>query len=220
MSAARHPHASPTANAGAGLFITLEGIDGAGKSSHVEWLAAYWRERGREVVLTREPGGTELGERLRELLLHTPMGQDAELLLMFAARSEHLAQRIVPALRRGSVVICDRFADSTFAYQGLGRGLDTAWIAFLEARVVGAHRPDRTYLFDVPAAVAARRRSAVRPADRFEAEDEDFFERVREGYRQRALAEPHRFLCLDGQATMPNIREELARDSNHPESNV
>ena len=215
MSAERHSGASPTANAGGGLFITLEGIDGAGKSSHVDWLATYWRERGREVVRTREPGGTELGERLRELLLHTPMGQDAELLLMFAARSEHLAQRIVPALQRGSVVICDRFADSTFAYQGLGRGLDTAWIAMLEARVVGVHRPDRTYLFDLPAAVAAQRRSAVRSADRFEAEDERFFERVREGYRQRALAEPQRFLCLDGQATIPTIRAELERDSEH-----
>jgi len=197
-----------------GLFITLEGIDGAGKSSHLDWLAGYWRDRGREVMLTREPGGTELGERLRDLLLHMPMGQEAELLLMFAARSEHLVQRIVPALQRGSVVICDRFADSTFAYQGFGRGLATEWISALEARVVGEQRPDRTYLFDVPASVAAARRRAVRAADRFEAEDEPFFERVRAGYRRRAQAEPQRFLCLDGRNTMAAIRDELARDSD------
>lgn len=205
--------ASPAGRTREGLFITLEGIDGAGKSSHLDWLAAHWRDRGREVLLTREPGGTDLGECLRELLLHTPMGQDAELLLMFAARSEHLTQRIVPALRAGCVVICDRFIDSTFAYQGFGRGLEIAWIEALEAKVVGEHRPDRTYLFDVPAAVAASRRAAVRSADRFESEGEAFFERVREGYRQRALAEPKRFLWLDGQETIAAIRTVLADDS-------
>ncbi len=195
-----------------GLFITLEGIDGAGKSSHVAWLAEYWRSLGRVVLVTREPGGTPLGEQLRELVLHQPMDEHTELLLVAAARNEHLRASILPALARGCVVICDRFADSTYAYQGYGRGLPLAWIDALEGTVVGNHRPDRTYLFDVPAEVAARRRSAVRAADRFEAQDAAFFERVRAGYLARATAEPARFVRLDGESSIEVIRDQLARD--------
>lgn len=195
-----------------GLFISFEGIDGAGKSSHVEWLAQRWQSLGREVVLTREPGGTPLGEQLRELVLHQPMHAHTELLLVAAARNEHLQARILPALARGCVVICDRYADSTFAYQGYGRGLSLDWIGALEREVVGDHRPDRTYLFDLPAQVAAQRRAAARSADRFEAQDVTFFERVREGYRARQQADPARFLKLDGESSREAIRERLEED--------
>ena len=195
-----------------GLFITLEGIDGAGKSSHVGWLADRWQSLGCEVIVTREPGGTPLGEQLRELVLHQPMDEHTELLLVSAARSEHLRASILPALARGCVVICDRFADSTYAYQGYGRGLSLEWIDALEREVVGAHRPDRTYLFDVPAEVAARRRAAVRPADRFEAQDVAFFERVRAGYHARMLADPERFLRLEGESSIAALREQIAHD--------
>jgi dTMP kinase len=212
MSDAAGVHHERRDDAHRGLFITLEGIDGAGKSSHLEWLAQRWQAIGHSVVLTREPGGSALGEKLRELLLHTPMTQETELLLMFAARSEHLVQRIIPALRQGHVVICDRFTDSTFAYQGFGRGLDIAWIETLEARIVGPRRPDRTYLFDVPARVAAGRRAAVRVADRFEAEDLAFFDRVREGYRVRAQSDAERFLSIDGQCTLEEIRRIIEAD--------
>lgn len=195
-----------------GLFVSFEGIDGAGKSSHVDWLADRWRSLGREVIVTREPGGTALGEQLRELVLHQPMHEHTELLLVAAARSEHLQSLIRPALARGCVVICDRYADSTFAYQGYGRGLSLEWIAALEREVVDGSRPDRTYLFDLPADVAARRRAAARAADRFETEDVDFFERVRTGYRTRELADPARFVRLDGTAGLEAIRQVLAAD--------
>jgi len=171
-----------------GRFVSFEGIDGAGKSSHIEALAAWGRERGVEVLLTREPGGTPLAERLRELFLHEAMDPLTEALLVFAARRDHVRQCIAPALARGALVLCDRFTDATFAYQGAGRGFDEAVLAQLEAWVQQGLQPDLTLWFDLAPAEAARRRAAVRSADRLEREDEAFFTRVRDGYARAALA--------------------------------
>ncbi len=182
------------------MFITLEGIDGAGKSTHLVALAQWWRARHREVVLTREPGGTPLAERLREMVLHDPMDPLTESLLVFAARREHLLKVIEPALVRGAVVLCDRFTDATFAYQGGGRGFDRAVLAQLEQWVQGERQPDLTFLFDVPPEVAQARRAAVRQPDRFEAQDEAFFYRVRQAYEARRQAQPHRFAMVDATA--------------------
>jgi len=183
-----------------GRFITFEGIDGAGKSSHIEALAGWLRERGAEVLVTREPGGTPLAETLRALVLHQPMDALTETLLVFAARRDHLMQGIEPALARGATVLCDRFTDASFAYQGAGRGFDLAVLAQLEAWVQQGRQPDLTLWFDLPPAVAAARRAAARDPDRFEMQDSDFFERVRSGYAQRALSAPGRFVRLDAQA--------------------
>ena len=195
-----------------GLFITFEGIDGAGKSSHVDWFARRLQARGREVIVTREPGGTPLAEQLRDLVLTCPMDPQTELLLVFAARSEHLARLIRPALARGAVIVCDRFTDSTYAYQGGGRGLSLDWIETLERQVHGDLQPDRTYLFDLPAALAAQRRAAARAADRFEAEDVAFFERVRDAYRYRAGLTEGRFRVIDGEQTIDEVRQSLEED--------
>ncbi len=195
-----------------GLFITFEGIDGAGKSSHVDWFARRLQARGREVIVTREPGGTPLAEQLRDLVLTCPMDAQTELLLVFAARSEHLARLIRPALARGAVIVCDRFTDSTYAYQGGGRGLSLDWIETLERQVHGDLQPDRTYLFDLPAALAAQRRAAARAADRFEAEDVAFFERVRDAYRYRAGLTEGRFRVIDGEQTIDEVRQSLEED--------
>jgi dTMP kinase len=177
-----------------GKFITFEGIDGAGKSSHIAAAAAFVRDQGLKVVATREPGGTPLGEKLRELLLHEAMHLETEALLMFAARREHLAQVIEPALERGDWVICDRFSDATYAYQSGGRGLDREKFAQLEQWVHGHLQPDLTLLFDLPSAVAGLRITAqARDRDRFEQERTDFHERVRLAYLERAAAAPHRF---------------------------
>jgi dTMP kinase len=182
-----------------GRFITFEGIDGAGKSSHVEALAAWLRRRGHEVLLTREPGGTPLAESLRELFLQREMDPLTEVLLVFAARRDHLRRVIEPALARGAVVLCDRFTDATFAYQGSGRGFDTAVLAQLEAWVQQGRQPDLTLWFDLSPAVAAQRRAGARPADRLEAEDLAFFTRVREGYAARCAQSPQRFVRLDAE---------------------
>ena len=186
-----------------GKFITFEGIDGAGKSSHIAAAAAFVRDQGRTVVATREPGGTPLGEKLRELLLHEAMHRETEALLMFAARREHLAQVIEPALQRGDWVICDRFSDATYAYQSGGRGLDRGKFAQLERWVHGHLQPDLTLLFDLPSAVAGLRIAAqARDRDRFEQERADFHERVRLAYLERAAAAPQRFAVVDAdQAT-------------------
>lgn len=192
-----------------GRFITFEGIDGAGKTSHIEALAAWLRARGREVVLTREPGGTDLAERLRELVLHVPMDALTETLLVFAARRDHLQQHIEPALARGAVVLCDRFTDATFAYQGGGRGFDTAVLAQLEAWVQQGRQPDLTLWFDVPATTAAERRAAVRAPDRFERQDQDFFERVIAGYAARAAADPARFVRLDARPAPAAVWQQI-----------
>ena len=180
-----------------GRFITFEGIDGAGKSSHIEALAAGLRERGHQVVVTREPGGTPLAERIRELVLHAPMDALTETLLVFAARRDHLAEQIEPALARGATVLCDRFTDATFAYQGGGRGFDLAVLKQLERWVQQGRQPDVTFWFDLGAELAAQRRQAARSPDRFEQQDEAFFERVRAGYAARRDEQPQRFAVID-----------------------
>jgi dTMP kinase len=184
-----------------GQFITFEGIDGAGKSSHIEALAQWLRERGAEVLLTREPGGTELAETLRELILHQRMDSLTETLLVFAARRDHLVQHIEPALQRGTTVLCDRFTDASFAYQGGGRGFSTQVLQQLETWVQQGRQPDVTLWFDLPPAVAAQRRAAAREPDRFESQDLAFFERVREGYAARAVNAASRFVRVDAQAS-------------------
>lgn len=190
-------------------FITLEGIDGAGKSTHVETLRRAAQQRGVEVLLTREPGGTVLGERLRELLLGAAMSHDTEVLLMFAARREHLEQVIWPALAGGRWVVCDRFTDATFAYQGGGRGVGVDRIEALAQWVHPGFAPDLTLLFDVPVAVARERVLSGRVPDRFEAQEAAFFERVRSVYLARALREPGRFRVLDGTAPLEAVAREI-----------
>lgn len=180
-----------------GRFVTFEGIDGAGKSSHIEALSAWLRARGHEVVLTREPGGTPLAEQLRELVLHAPMDALTESLLVFAARRDHLQQRIEPALARGATVLCDRFTDATFAYQGSGRGFDASVLRQLEQWVQQGRQPDLTIWFDVAPEVASERRAAARAPDRFERQDLAFFQRVQAGYAARCQAAPQRFARID-----------------------
>jgi len=180
-----------------GRFITFEGIDGAGKSSHIEPLAAWLRDRGQNVLVTREPGGTALAERVRALVLHEAMDALTETLLVFAARRDHLRQAIEPALAAGTDVLCDRFTDATFAYQGGGRGLDLAVLTQLEAWVQHGLQPDLTLWFELPPATAAERRAAAREPDRFERQDQAFFARVHAGYAQRCVAEPKRFARVD-----------------------
>lgn len=200
MTATPQPAAVPS-----GRFITFEGIDGAGKSSHIETLAGWLRVRGSTVLVTREPGGTPLAERLREIVLHTPMDALTEALLVFAARRDHLQQVIEPALAQGTVVLCDRFTDASFAYQGGGRGFDVAVLAQLEQWVQQGRQPDLTLWFDIHAQTAAgRRAAAARAPDRFEAQDEAFFERVGAAYAQRCRAHPQRFVRLNA---------ELSRDA-------
>ncbi len=193
----------------AGGFITFEGIDGAGKSTHIEAVAERLRGAGAEVVCTREPGGTALAEQLRSLLLHSAMDALTEALLVFAARRDHIAQVIAPALARGASVICDRFTDATFAYQGGGRGFDLAVLAQLEQWVQQGLQPDLTLWFDLPAAVAAERRGAARTPDRFEQQDEAFFERVIGGYRARAQADPARFARIDALQPQPQVAAQI-----------
>jgi dTMP kinase len=186
-------------NARPGRFVTFEGIDGAGKSSHLDALASWMRERGHEVVVTREPGGTPLAETLRELVLSRPMDSLTELLLVFAARRDHLQAQILPALARGATVLCDRFTDASFAYQGAGRGMPAERIEALERWVQEERQPDLTLWFDLPAEVAAARRAAARTPDRFERQDQSFFARVREGYAERARAHAARFVRIDAE---------------------
>ncbi len=192
-----------------GKFITLEGVDGAGKSTHLNFVADWLRRQGREVVVTREPGGTPLGEILRELLLHREMDADTELLLMFAARQAHLAELILPALARGTWVVSDRFTDASYAYQCGGRGIAEGRIAALETWVQRGFAPDLTLLFDVPPEVAEARRSAARTADRFEREADSFFSRVRNAYLDRARAEPARIRVLDARHGIAELQAEI-----------
>jgi dTMP kinase len=184
----------------AGLFITFEGIDGAGKSTHIAGLAEAFRSQGRTVELTREPGGTPLAEKLRELVLNDPMDPLCEALLMFAARRDHLQQVIEPALARGDVVLCDRFTDATFAYQGAGRGFDLdvlrqleRWVQAMPGQGNRLRQPDLTVWFDLPPAVAAERLAGARLPDRFESQPMAFFERVAAGYGERMGQDPTRF---------------------------
>jgi len=199
-----------------GLFISFEGIDGAGKSTHIERVAALFRQAGRAVVLTREPGGTPLSEKLRELVLHEPMDALTEALLMFAARREHLVQVIEPALARGDVVLCDRFTDATFAYQGGGRGFDWQVLGQLEAMVQttaqGALRqPDLTVWFDLDPLIAAERLASARVPDKFESQPADFFAAVRAGYAKRQSEMPERFARIDAAQTREAVGEAVAQ---------
>lgn len=193
-----------------GRFLTFEGIDGAGKSSQIAAVVAHLRAAGREVVQSREPGGTPLGEKLRELLLHEAMNLETEAMLMFAARREHLAATIEPALAAGRWVVSDRFSDATYAYQVGGRGLDEAKFEALE-RWVHAHlQPDLTFLFDLDPAIAAARLAGTGQApDRFEREKRDFFERVRDAYLVRAGQAPQRIRIIDAGRSPDEIREQV-----------
>ena len=196
-----------------GLFITLEGPEGAGKSTNREYLAELLIQAGIEVVLTREPGGTPLAERIRELLLAPDsevMAVDTELLLMFAARAQHLAGVIRPALARGAVVLCDRFTDATYAYQGGGRGLAHERIAILEQFVQGDLRPDLTLVFDLPVEVGLARAAARGKLDRFEQEQQSFFEAVRQTYLARAAQAPERYRVLDAAQPLSEVQADLA----------
>jgi dTMP kinase len=192
-----------------GKFITFEGIDGAGKSTHLAFVADLMRERGKQVVVTREPGGTALGEALRNILLHEKMHLETEALLMFAARREHIAQVIAPALERGDCVISDRFTDATFAYQGGGRKLDLGKLAALEQWVHPHLQPDLTLLFDVPLEVARARLDATRTLDKFEQEKADFFAATRAEYLRRAAQFPARFRIIDSTQTIEAIQQQL-----------
>lgn len=205
-----------------GLFISFEGIDGAGKSSHIEGLAQAFRAQGRVVTLTREPGGTPLAEQLRQLVLNDPMDAMTEALLVFAARRDHLMQVIAPALLRGDVILCDRFTDSTFAYQGAGRGFDWQVLTVLEQWVQGTpgtagvepHRlmqPDLTLWFDLPARVAAQRLVSARVPDKFESQPSAFFEKVAQGYAQRLAADPERFARIDADQSAGTVWTDVAR---------
>jgi dTMP kinase len=193
-----------------GRFISFEGIDGAGKSTQHAWLVQYLRDRGRAVVATREPGGTPLGEKLRSLLLAEPMHLETEALLMFAARREHIAQVIEPALARGDWVICDRFVDASFAYQGGGRGLDWEKIKDLADWVLGDLEPDLTLIFDAPVAIAQQRlHASTANPDRFEQEQADFFEKVRAAYIRIARENPNRVRLIDATQTPAEINKSL-----------
>lgn len=193
-----------------GRFITLEGIDGAGKSTHLAAIANFLRERGKDVVVTREPGGTPLGESLRALLLSQPMNVETETLLMFAARREHIAKVIAPALAAGRWVLSDRFTDATYAYQGAGRGMPADKIAALERWVQEGLQPDLTLVFDVPVEIA-RQRLAQSPADRFEREGAGFFERIRAGYLKRAAADSPRVRVINSEKPLADVKKEVEK---------
>ncbi|MDO9282723.1 MAG: dTMP kinase [Methylotenera sp.] len=186
-------------------FITLEGMDGAGKSTHIPTIIRSFKARGLEVVSTREPGGTALGERLRELLLHETMHPETETLLMFAARREHIANVIAPALARGAYVLSDRFTDATYAYQCGAKGVLASKIELLEQWVHGDLQPDLTLLFDVPVEVSLQRLSTARAPDKFERESADFFTRIRNAYLQRARENPTRFRVIDANRPLDEV---------------
>jgi len=196
-----------------GRFITLEGIDGAGKSTHAPWIAARLDAGGHPIVLTREPGGTPFGEALRSLILREPMTHDSEALLMFAARREHLDRVIRPALAKGDWVLCDRFTDATYAYQGGGHGVDRARIRELEQWIHGDCQPDLTLLFDVPTGESRARldkaQAEGRTLDKFEREASAFFERVRSAYLERARDDPRRFRVIDSTRPIADVRTEI-----------
>lgn len=186
-------------------FITLEGMDGAGKSTHIPSIIEMLKARGREVVSTREPGGTPLGERLRELLLHEAMHAETETLLMFAARREHIANVIAPALERGAYVLSDRFTDATFAYQSGAKGVPANKVEILEQWVQEDLQPDITLLFDVPVEVSIARLAGARSPDKFERESADFFTRIRNAYLERARKNPQRFRVIDGSKSLEEV---------------
>lgn len=192
-----------------GKFITLEGIDGAGKSTHLAFIAEYLRATGKQVVVTREPGGTPLGEMLRDLVLSQAMHVETETLIMFASRREHIDKVIVPALEKGIWIISDRFTDATYAYQGGGRGIAAERLKMLENWVQGSLQPDLTFLFDVPIEVSRERLTLNMSLDRFEQEKQEFFMRVRAAYLACAAAQPQRIRVIDSSRSIPDIQTEL-----------
>lgn len=211
-----------------GKFITLEGIEGMGKTSNLEYIRSLLEETGEECVVTREPGGTPLGEALRTLLLdHTndDMNPDAELLMMFAARAEHLKKVILPALHAGKCVLCDRFTEATYAYQGGGRGLDITKIAELEILVQGELRPDLTIILDAPVPIGRSRAGKRSAPDRIEKEKDNFFERVRESYQEMANHYPHRICLIDASQCLEDVQAQIKQqlheyDILHQEDNI
>jgi len=192
-------------------FITFEGVDGAGKSTHLEWFANALRQRGTDLIVTREPGGTPLGEKLREILLNQPMHPETETLLMFAARREHIEQVIRPALNRGIWVISDRFSDASFAYQGGGRGVSLKKLEQLEQWVHAELQPDLTLLFDIPIEIARQRLANNVSLDRFEQEHGYFFEKVRQAYLARSQKTPARFAIIHAEKTRDEVQANLQR---------
>jgi dTMP kinase len=196
-----------------GKFITLEGIDGAGKTTQLAWIADFLRSRGVQVTVTREPGGTAVGEQLRSLVLdgEHALHPETEALLMFASRREHLDKVIVPALRRGTWVVCDRFTDASFAYQGGGSGVSRDKLALLERWTQDGLQPDKTFLFDIVPEVGRERSQRTGAADRFEQEKQAIFERVRQAYLERATNDPQRIQVIDGAQSIVEIRRELKR---------
>lgn len=205
MSLDTHATQGAFVSSAQGRFITFEGIDGAGKTSHLDAMETQLKAAGLDVVRTREPGGTALAEKLRNAVLHDAMDPLTESLLVFAARRDHLVHVIEPALARGAWVLCDRFTDATFAYQGGGRGFDRTVLQTLEQWVQEGRQPDLTFLFDLPPAIAAQRLAAARSPDRFEAEDRSFFERVRAGYLARQAGSPSRFAQIDASKTPEEV---------------
>ena len=201
----------PAAAEAAAKFISFEGIDGAGKSTHIGFVADFLQNRGVKLLTSREPGGTVLGEKLRDLLLHEKMHLETEALLMFASRREHIFQVIAPALARGEWVISDRFTDASFAYQGGGRGLDLQKMETLEQWVHPDLQPDLTFLFDVPLEVARARLDATRAPDKFEQEQADFFSAARSEYLRRAAQFPQRFRVIDSTRTIAQTQAQLAK---------
>ncbi len=203
------------------MFISFEGIDGAGKSSHIEPLAKLIRDSGREVVVTREPGGTELAEKLRAMVLNDDMDPMTEALLVFAARRDHIQKRIRPALAKGAFVLCDRFTDSTFAYQGYGRGFNHDVLTRLEQWVQSAHlssaidnafiEPDLTFFYDLEPEIAARRLAGARAPDRFESEQQTFFQKVRMGYQNRMASSPERFVRVDASQSIDAVWNDVRK---------
>ena len=195
-----------------GIFITLEGGEGAGKSTNLAFIRKWLEHAGREVVVTREPGGTELGERVRDILLHRRelcISAESEMLLMFAARAEHIARVIRPALAVGKIVLCDRFTDATYAYQGGGRGIPAARIAAIEGWVQGDLRPDLTLLFDVPVEAGRQRAGQRSEPDRFEQENDEFFVRVQAAYLARAASEPRRIRVIDASQSLEKVEQQI-----------
>ena len=195
-----------------GLFITIEGTEGVGKSTNMAYIESWLNKAGKELVITREPGGTELGEKLRAVLLDAKeqsMCDDTELLLMFAARAQHLQEVILPALDAGKWVLCDRFTDSTYAYQGGGRGIDEARIAQLEQWVQGDRRPDMTLILDLPIDVGLKRAGKRSEPDRFELEKYDFFNKVRNSFLARAAADPQRYAVIDASPAINEVQQSI-----------
>ena len=194
-------------------WISVEGVDGAGKSSHISSIVSLLEEYGYEVVSSREPGGTPLGERLREEILNTPMALQTEVLLAFASRAEHLEQVLRPALAQGKAIVCDRFTDSTYAYQGQGHGYPLDHIQWLEQAVHGDVQPDLTLVFDLPVEESLRRLQGTgKEPDKFESQSKDYFERVRQGYRDRATADPDRVRLVDSSVSLAAVRQQVAAE--------